>query len=181
MAEQKTQQVQVQKHNRMREPILDKLVINIGSGGEEKTFNNAKSLLELITKRQPAPTYSKKRNPAFKISKGQKIGAFVTVRGSEIEPLAKRLLDSVDNKLRESAVTNNSLSFGIREYIDISGVKYDPKIGMLGMNVNLSFKRKGERVALRKRKTAEIPDRHRIVTRDEIREYVKNRFKVEFV
>ena len=180
MAEQKTQQVQKQKDNKMREPILDKLVINIGSGGEEKMFNNAKILLELITKRKPAPTYSKKRNPAFKISKGQRIGAFVTIRGKEIEPLAKRLLDAVDNKLRESTVTENSLSFGIHEYIDISGVKYDPKIGMLGMNVNLSFKRKGERVMLRKRKTSVIPDRHRIVTKDEIKDYMKNRFNVDF-
>ncbi len=181
MAEQKTQQMQKPKQsNKMREPFLDKLVINIGSGGEEKAFVNAKSLLELITKKKPSPTFSKKRNPAFKISQGQKIGAFVTVRGKEIEPLAKRLLDSVDNKLRESAVTNNSVSFGIREYIDISGVKYDPKIGMLGMNINLSFKRKGERVVLRKRKTSEIPDRHRIVTRDEIKSYMKNKFNVEF-
>ncbi len=182
MAEQKTQQVQRQKRkdNKMKELVLDKLVINIGSGGEEKTFANAKSLLELITKRKPSPTFSKKRNPAFKITKGQKVGAFVTVRGSEIEPLAKRLLDAVDNKLRESAATNNSLSFGIHEYIDISGVKYDPKIGMLGMNINLSFKRKGERVALRKRKASVIPDRHRIVTREDVKKYMGEKFNVEF-
>lgn len=186
MAEHKTEHAHKAKKERkgsenpMRTPILDKLVINIGTGGEDKTFGNAKNLLELITKKKPAPTFSKKRNPAFKITKGQRIGTFVTVRGKEIEPLAKRLLDSVDNRLRESAVTNNSVSFGIHEYIDISGVKYDPKIGMLGMNVNLSFKRKGERVSLRKRRASYIPERHRIVSRDDIKEYMKNRFNVEF-
>ncbi len=169
------------KENPMRSIYVERLVINIGSGGEEKTFNNAKALLELITQRKPSPAFSKKRNPAFKISKGQHIGAFVTVRGNQIEPLAKRLLDAVDNKLKESSVTDNSVSFGIREYIDISGVKYDPKIGMLGMNTNLSFKRMGERVMLRKRKRGVVGKRHRVVSRDAVKDYMKRHFSVEFV
>ncbi len=167
--------------NPMQDIIMEKLVINIGTGGEDKVFNNAKALLELITKRKPSASVSKKRNPAFKITKGQRIGTFVTLRDAGKEALAKRLLDSVDDKLKESAVTDNSVSFGIREYIDISGVKYDPKIGMLGMNVNLSFKRKGERVTLRKRKISDVAKKHRVIPRDTIKEYMKNKFNVEFV
>jgi large subunit ribosomal protein L5 len=170
-----------ENENPMRGIVMDKLVINIGSGSEEKTFANAKLLLELITKRNPAPSFSRKRNPAFKVTKGQRIGAFVTVRGDETAPLAKRLLDAIDDKLKESSITENSVSFGIKEYIDISGVKYDPKIGMLGMNVNISFKRKGERVMLRKRKLASVAKRHRIVTRELIKDYMKNKFNIEFV
>ncbi len=167
--------------NKMREIFVDKLVINVGTGSENNTLNNARRLLEVITNKTPSNAHSKKRNPAFKISKGQEIGTFVTVRGGQVHVLAKRLLDSVDNRLRESAVTNNSVSFGIREYIDISGVKYDPKIGMLGMNVNLSFKRKGERVALRKRKRSDVPKKHRMIERDLIKEYMQKNFKIEFV
>jgi len=115
------------------------------------------------------------------VSKGQNIGAFVTVRGQAIKPLATRLIDAVDNKLKESSVADNSVSFGIHEYIDISGIKYDPKIGMLGMNVNLAFKRKGARVALRKRIRASIPKRHRIVERNIIKDYMQKEFKVEFI
>ncbi|MCL5430426.1 MAG: 50S ribosomal protein L5 [Candidatus Marsarchaeota archaeon] len=108
---------------------VEKLVINMGTGSDENIQHNAKRLLEIVTGRKPADAYSKKRNPAFKISKGQKIGAFVTIRGKEIRPIATKMLDAIDSRLKESSVSNNSLSFGIREYIDIAGVKYDPKIG----------------------------------------------------
>jgi large subunit ribosomal protein L5 len=177
MAEKKTSK----KENEMRKIMLEKLVINIGTGNEKGTLANARRLLELITNKNPSNAYSKKRNPAFKIVQGQQIGAFVTIRGNQITPLAKRLLDSVDNRIRETSVTNNSVSFGIREYIDISGVKYDPKIGMLGMNVNLSFKRKGSRVTLRKRKRSDVPQKHRVVGRPEIKDYMTEQFKVEFI
>ncbi len=186
MAEQKaqtqmaTKQKRDKSSNKMREIVLDKLVVNIGSGSEQSVNANAKRLLELITQRKPATSVSKKRNPAFKISKGQAIGAFVTIRGGEIKPLADRLLDAVSRRVKESGVTNNSASFGIHEYIDIRGVKYDPKIGMLGMNVNLSFKRRGTRVAIRKRAQSMVPDKHRIVTRDEVKEYLSKNYKVEF-
>ncbi|MCL5430425.1 MAG: hypothetical protein M1504_03025 [Candidatus Marsarchaeota archaeon] len=91
------------------------------------------------------------------------------------------MLDAIDSRLKESSVSNNSLSFGIREYIDIAGVKYDPKIGMLGMNVNITFQRKGRRVEIRKIRVSKIPKKHGVVTRDEIKDYMKKEYKVEFV
>ncbi len=165
--------------NPMRDIVVDRLVINIGTGSEENVNANAKRLLEIITGRKPVSALSKKRNPAFKISKGQRIGAFVTVRGPGIKPLAKRLFDAVENRVKDSSITNNSISFGIREYIDISGVKYDPKIGMLGMNVNLSLKRKGARVELRKRRNSRAAQKHRIVLKAEIKDFLKKEFDVE--
>ncbi len=165
--------------NQMRNIFPERLVINIGTGSDERVQENAKRLLELITKRKPTDALSKTRNPSFKIAKGQKIGAFVTVRGKEIPPLAKRLFDAVDNKVRSGAIINNSLSFGIKEYIDISGIKYDPKVGMLGMNINMTFRRKGMRVALRKRKRGEIAVSHRTVPPEEIKDYIRRQFNVE--
>ncbi len=165
--------------NPMQKIMISKLIINIGSGGEEKRTEAAKRLITLITERKPAEEVSRKRNPAFKITKGQKIGAFVTIRGGKIKDILPKLLDAVDNKLKSSSVTNNSLSFGIKEYIDIRGVKYDPVIGMLGMNVNLSFKRKGMRVKARKRLSSRVPDRHGIVNKDIIVEFMKKEFGVE--
>ncbi len=164
--------------NPMREISISKLVINIGTGSDEQVQGNAKRLIETITGRKPADGRSKVRNPSFRIAKGQKIAAFVTIRGDEARKLAKRLFEAVDNKVSESAITDNSLSFGIPEYIDISGVKYDPKIGMLGMNVNISFSRKGLRVAMRKSRHSRIPRTHRVIGKEEIREYVKGEFGV---
>lgn len=167
--------------NKMREVRLEKLVVNIGTGSEQGPQENARRLLTLITGRNPANEISRTRNPSFHIAKGQKIGAFVTVRGEDASKLLGRLLGAVNNRVKESSITNNSVSFGIREYIDINGVKYDPKIGMLGMNVNVAFGRPGRRITLRKRSRGRISDAHRIVTKEEIKEYLKSNFKVESV
>jgi large subunit ribosomal protein L5 len=167
--------------NPMRQMRINKLVINIGTGSDEAQQTNARRLLEIITGRKPANEISRHRNPAFKISKGQKIGAFVTIRGEQARPLATKLFDAVDNKVSDRAITANGVSFGIKEYIDISGIKYDPKVGMLGMNVNLSFRRSGLRVALRKRMRSNVPAQHRAVPREEIKQFLEREFKIQAV
>lgn len=164
--------------NVMRGIKVSKVVINIGTGSDENVQGNAKRLIEIITGRKVANAISKTRNPSFKIAKGQKIGAFVTVRGSEAKKLAVRLFDAADRKLKPNAITDNSISFGIAEYIDISGVKYDPKVGMLGMNVNVSFVRNGLRVTSRKIKRSRVAKHHRTITKGEIMDYVKKEFNV---
>lgn len=170
-----------QATNPMREIKISKVVINIGTGSDEQLQGSAKRLIEIITGRKPADELSRTRNPAFKIAKGQKIGAFVTVRGSDAKKLIVRLFEAVDNKIKIESITNNSLSFGIPEYIDISGVKYDPKVGMLGMNVNVSFKRDGLRVALRKGRQSKVPSKHRTVPKGEIIDYIKKEFDVNAI
>jgi large subunit ribosomal protein L5 len=162
----------------MRDIRITKVVLNIGSGDDKNRQENAKKLLETVSGAKPTDAISKRRLPEFKIAKGQKIGTFVTLRGEPAVKVLNRLLDAVDYKVQEKAITDNSLSFGIKEYIDINGIKYDPKIGMLGMNVNVSFKRKGARVEQRKIKRASVPARHKIIQREELKEYLKNVFKV---
>ncbi len=157
---------------------LEKLVINIGTGTDPQVLANARKLLELITARKPADEISKKRIPGFKTTKGQKIGTFVTLRGAPAKAMAAKLLEAVDNKLTKYAVTQNSISFGIKEYIDISGVKYDPKIGMLGMNVNMAFARPGIRIEQRKRRASEVPKHHKIIKPAELWGYAKKEFNV---
>jgi large subunit ribosomal protein L5 len=165
--------------NKMREVTVSKLVINIGTGNDEQKLTNAKKLIQTITGRTPMNEISKHRIPTFGISKGQKIGAYVTMRGKPAAELAKRLLEAIDRKVKKSSITNNSLSFGIKEYIDISGIKYDPKIGMLGMNVNISFKRAGMRVSSRKRNVAKVPESHRVIPEEEVAGYLKSQFNAE--
>jgi large subunit ribosomal protein L5 len=164
--------------NPMRAISINKVVLNIGTGHDDNVQVNAKRLLNLISGREAADEISKRRNPAFKITKGQKIGAFVTLRGQLGRDVLKRLLEAVDNKVKPNAITRNSMSFGIREYIDISGLKYDPKIGMMGLNINVSFRRKGIRVSLRKRQRSEVPPSHRNIEAEEITEYMTREFKI---
>ena len=166
--------------NVMRTIRLDKVVVNIGTGNDDQKQANARRLLEVLTGRKPVNEISRKRIPSFKISPGTKIGAYVTVREGQKE-LARRLLEAVDNKVKKGSISNNTVSFGMKEYIDITGLKYDPKIGMLGMNVNLSFKRPGMRVAERKLKSGRVGKAHAVVTRQEVEDYLAREFKVEIV
>ncbi len=166
--------------NPMRSISIDKVIVNVGTGSDEQKQKNAKKLIEAITGMKPTDGISKRRNPAFKITKGTKIGTYVTVR-KDPDKLVKRLLGAVDMKVKESSISDNTLSFGINEYIDIDGIKYDPTIGMLGMNVNVSFRRAGIRVAERKIRRSQIPRRHRIISRNEIKDYLSKGFGVSFV
>ncbi len=168
----------MEQTNPMRAIRINKVVLNIGTGHDDNMQANAKRLLNTISGRDSADEISKRRNPAFKITKGQKIGAFVTLRGKLGRDVLKRLLEAVDNRVKPNAITKNSMSFGIREYIDISGLKYDPKIGMMGLNVNVSFRRRGMRVALRKRQQSEVPPKHRDIGPDEITEYMTKEFSI---
>jgi large subunit ribosomal protein L5 len=160
----------------MREVMIDKLVISIGTSSDEKRQANAKQLLTIMTGRKPTDALAKRRIPTFNISKNSKIGTFVTIRGRNSLELIKKLLEAVNNRIKESSVTNNTVNFGVREYIDIRGVKYDPKIGMMGMNVNIVFNRKGSRVAERRRARSMVARSHKRVTREEIGEYLKKEF-----
>ena len=92
--------------------------------------------------------------------------------------MLKRSLEANGNVLSKNAIANNSVNLGVKEYIYFTGVKYDPKIGILGLNVNASFARKGKRVELRKRKSSKVGRRHREIRREEIEGYLESRFKV---
>ncbi|MGC8652153.1 MAG: 50S ribosomal protein L5 [Candidatus Micrarchaeia archaeon] len=163
----------------MRDIYISKVVINIGTGSDSNMHDNAVKILQAITQAKPADEIARRRNPAFKVAKGQKIGAFVTLRGKKAAELLPRLFEAVDNRIKPSSISTNSVNFGIKEYIDVSGIKYDPKIGMLGMNVNVTLSRPGMRVMLRKARRADVPAKHSIIGKDEIKNYLKSKFNVE--
>ncbi len=162
--------------NPMQDIKLFKVVLDIGIGSHEQQYDNAKSLLKKLTGMEATQATAKKRDPSLDLKKGQIIGAVVTLRNSAAEEILKKALDAKDNKLSERCINDNTLSFGIKEYIDFAGVKYDPKIGMLGMHVNASFNRKGARVAARKRTRSAIGAAHKKVAKAEIIEYLKAKF-----
>ncbi len=167
------------KINTMSEIRLDKVVINIGIGMNENAIENAKLLIKKLTNHDAGTTLSKRRDPELKLRKGQKIGAVATLRGPVALDLLKRTLDANNNTINSSSIARNSLNFGVKEYIYLSGVKYDPKIGILGMNINAAFSRGGKRVELRRRKPGVIKKSHREIGRDELLEYLKKELNVK--
>lgn len=162
--------------NPMQNIYLGKLVVNIGIGASEEKLDSAKSLLKKLTGREAAYTKAKKRFPEFGIRKGQTIGAVVTLRGKQAADFFKSALDANNNVIFPDSIANNSVNFGIKEYIYFSGVKYDPKIGMLGLNINASFSRKGARVANRKRKGSRMGKKHGSIGKEELLDYIEKNF-----
>jgi len=152
---------------------VEKVVINIGTGASEEKAGNAITILQRLTNRKPVKAVARKRIPTFGIRKKSVIGAYVTLRGKEAESFLEKALDAIGKKVNEKSIKENTFSFGIKEYIDL-GLKYDPKIGILGMDVCVSFAKDGKRVARRKRKRSKIGKKN-IVTKEEIIEYLKQK------
>ena len=166
--------------NKMRRIKIDKVVLNIGCGGDLEKIEKAKKLLEILTNQKPCITLSKKRS-TFGIAKGKPVGVKVTLRKKKAEDFLKIALEGVEKKLKASQFDEEgNFSFGIKEYIEIPGVKYVPEIGILGMDVCVTLKRAGYRIKYRRIEKRKIPKKHRI-GKEEAMEWVKNKFGVEII
>lgn len=164
--------------NPMRKIRIEKVTINIGIGQPGPEVENAKKILERITGKKAVFTKTKRRT-TFGVAKGRNIGVKVTLRKNEANIILKRLLGAKDNKLNEGNFDDNgNFSFGIEEYINIPGVKYDPDVGIIGMDVCVTLERPGYRIKRRSLKRSKIGKRHRI-TKAEAIEFAKNVLNVE--
>ncbi|MBR9707172.1 MAG: 50S ribosomal protein L5, partial [Candidatus Diapherotrites archaeon] len=72
---------------------------------------------------------------------------------------------------------NGNFSFGVPEYIDIPKVEYDPKLGIMGLDVCVKLGRAGNRITRRKLHNAKVPMGHRL-TKEESIEFMKTNFNV---
>lgn len=151
-----------QSENKMKEIRIEKVTLNIGSGTEAENAEKAALLLGKISDAKVIKTIATKRIAAWKVRPGLPVGAMVTLRGKKAAEVLKALLHAVGFKVKKSSFTKNGFSFGIKEYIEIPGVKYDPKIGIIGLEVAVSLKRPGFRVKRRKIKPAKIHHKHEI-------------------
>jgi large subunit ribosomal protein L5 len=165
----------------MRVIRVGKVVVNIGLGKSGEAIERGKKVLLQVTGQKPAQTKAKRSVRDFGIHKGEPIGAVVTVRGKDFGALIERLLNAREKKLPESCFDDRgSVSFGIKEHIEIPGIRYDPEIGILGMNVSVLLVRPGYRVSKRSRRTSRIGKWHR-VTRDEALSYFRDKLGVTVV
>lgn len=159
--------------NPMREIRINKVTINIGCDESGEKLERAKKLLHSLTKKKIYTTRTSHRT-TFGISKGRPIGCKVTLRGKEAEEFLKKALDAIDKKLSKRIFdAQGNFSFGIKEHIDIPGVKYDPDIGIYGMDVCVTLERRGFRVA-RKRIKNKLGSEHRIRPEEASEWVVKN-------
>jgi large subunit ribosomal protein L5 len=164
--------------NQMEAVKIAKATVNIGVGESGERLARAEQLIINITDQKPVRTISKVTNPEFGIRKGQPIACKVTLRNEKAKKAVKLVLDGIGNSLKASQFDmQGNVSFGIEEHIDIPGMRYDPDIGIFGMEVAVTFEKPGYRIKRRKIQHKKIPSKHQ-VTKEETMEFMKNEFQV---
>lgn len=160
--------------NKMQEIRIEKVTVNIGVGSPGEKLDFAKDLIERLSGKKPIETTAKRREPVFKLRKGLPIGTKATLRKSA----AKDFLDKALTARRRVLQSGNfdktgNFSFGVAEYIDFPGAKYDPNIGMFGFDVAVTLIRPGARIQQRRIAKSKIGKKHKI-TKEEAMEFAKS-------
>ncbi|MHB8565997.1 MAG: 50S ribosomal protein L5 [Nitrososphaerales archaeon] len=177
-----TTTIQEQKDARlrgMREIKVGKVVINIGVGRSGEAIERARRVIEDLVHQKASSRKAKKSIRDFGVRKGEPIGMMVTLRGSGAIEVLKLLFKAREDKVPATAFDDfGNCSFGIKEHIEIPGVRYSPDIGIFGMNVSAVLERPGYRVAKRSRATGKVGKFHRVGREDAIA-YLKQNFGIE--
>ncbi len=167
--------------NTMRELHIEKVTVNIGVGEAGERLAKAEKVLGMVTGQKPVQTISKHVNRDLGIRVGMPLGCKVTLRGDVAEAFLQKALSIRDRRVYEySFDKEGNMSFGISDYTDFEGMKYDPEIGIFGMDVSVVLRRKGSRISTRSLLKRKAPADHR-VDRTEGIQYMKDKYEVEVV
>jgi len=169
------------KDNPMKEVRVVKVTINIGVGESAEKLVKAEKVLELVTGKKPIRTISKATNKDLGIRLDQPIGAKVTLRGKTAEEFMTKAIWTKDNKLAGySFDQDGNFSFGVPEYTDMPGMKYDPNVGIFGFDVCVVLGRRGDRITKRSRTRAKVGRTHKLnptITK----QFITEKFKIELI
>ncbi len=160
----------------MMSPRITKVTVNVGVGEGGTRLQNAETVLNLLTGSKPIRTLGKIQNRDLKVRKGAPIGCKVTIRDNEM--IGKFLKDAF--WVRENTIPSwnfdaqGNLSFGIADYTDFPEQKYDPDIGIFGMDINIVLERPGHRVSRRRRRNRKVGITHRVSKEESIAWFAEN-------
>jgi large subunit ribosomal protein L5 len=164
----------------MKKISVAKVVVNIGVGKSGEPLERAKNALNEITGQQPSVRGARDNIRDFAIHKGEPIAAIVTLRRERAIEFMKRSIAAKRNVIKASSFDEfGNVSLGIHEHIDIPGTKYNPDIGIVGMDVSIALTRPGYSIA-KKRNKVRIGKKHRITKKDSI-EFFERQFGVQII
>lgn len=167
--------------HKMLQPRIEKVVVNLNIGKSGEPLERASRVLNEISGQAPYKAKAKKSIRDWGIRQGEPIACVVTLRREKGLAFLKKVLPVIDNKISQRSFDEiGNFAFGLKEHIDIPGVKYDPEIGIFGMDVCVSVNRPGQRIKIRRKQTKHIGKQH-LLTPEESIEYVRRTLGVEIV
>jgi large subunit ribosomal protein L5 len=129
----------------MQIPKLEKIIINVGAGDAKdnaKVIDSVMKDLAAISGQKAVPTYAKKSVANFKVRKGMKIGAKVTLRGDRMYEFMDRLFNFALPKVRDFKGINpnafdgrGNYALGLKEQLIFPEIDYDKIDKIRGMDI----------------------------------------------
>lgn len=167
--------------NPMTAPRIAKVTVNIGVGEGGEKLQKAEKVLAKLTGHKPTRTLGKELNRELGVRPGEPIGCKVTLRGEDAESFVKRALYTRKNKVYSYSFDNQgNLQFGVSDYTNFEGERYDPDIGVFGMDVCITLEKAGHRIKRRRNQSRSVPPAHRVSTQ-EARAFLTKKFAIEVV
>jgi len=157
----------------MRKLRIEKLVVNICVGESGDKLVRAGKVLSQLTDQTGVNGRARLTVRTFSIRRNEEISVYATVRGAKAREILENALKVKEFELRENNFSDTgSFGFGIDEHIDL-GIKYDPAIGIFGMDIYVQLARPGYRVASRRRKTGKVGRKHRVTKQEAMKWFVE--------
>ncbi|KYK23633.1 50S ribosomal protein L5 [Thermoplasmatales archaeon SG8-52-2] len=170
-----------EKKKALFSPKIEKVTINIGVGEAGERLKKAETVLQSITGHKPIETLSNTTNKDWAIRKQMPIGCKVTLRGKDAHDFLKEALNTRENKMADySFDEQGNLSFGIPDHTLFKSQKYDPNIGIFGMDISITMEKPGYRIKRRRIARRKIPHRYR-VQKEETVKFFTDTFNVEVI
>lgn len=128
----------------MQIPKIEKIIVNMGTGTDEKELESAIRDMTLITGQKPVIASARKSVASFKLREGQKVGCHVTLRGERMYHFFDKLCTVALPRIRDfqglsakSFDGRGNYTFGLKEQLVFPEIDYDSFDKIRGMDITI--------------------------------------------